>query len=132
MNRLTLAALALLALAVFVAMRLGGALGGGVLAGAALGAGLSGLSALYQGHVLRFRPERAFQAFGLTFLTKLASLVAGAFLLRYVGPVAERLDWRGFVVAFAAAVALILPLGVTQAVARASGAGRASREPVAR
>jgi hypothetical protein len=119
MNRLTLGALATLALAAFVASRLGGALGGGVLAGATVGTGLSGLSALYQRHVLQHRPERAFPAAVLTFLIKLATLVAGAFLLRYVEPVAQRLDWRGFLVAFAGAVAFVLPLGVAEAVARA-------------
>jgi hypothetical protein len=123
MTRLILASLAALALAALVAVRLGGALGAGVVAGAALGTGLTGLSVLYQRHVLQFRPERALSAAVVTFGVKLLALLLGALAFRFVDAAAERADWRAFLVAFAAAVAIVLPLGVSEAV----GAVRAAR-----
>jgi len=116
MNRLILAVLAALALALVLAARLGGALGGGVLAGFAAGAGLSGLGFLYQRHVLATRPERALQAAVVGFLAKLAVLLLGALAFRFVEPAGARVDWRSFVVAYAAAVAFVLPLATWVAV----------------
>jgi uncharacterized membrane protein YcjF (UPF0283 family) len=110
MNRLTLVALLGLIAASAVAWRLGGTLGAGVLSGYAAGAAMSGLGALHQSHVVATHPERLFQAFGVAFLAKLAVLLVGAFSLRYIEPVAVRADWQGFVVAFAAAAALLAPL----------------------
>ena len=93
-----------------------GALGGGVLAGYLLGAGLSGLSFLYQRHVLATRPERALHASVLGFLVKLGALLFGALCFRYLPGASERVDWRSFLVAYAAAVALVLPLATWIAV----------------
>ncbi len=71
MNRPTLTLLAAFALATLIALvlasRMGGALGGGVLTGFVVGAGLTGLGFLYQRHVLATRPERTLQAAGLTY-----------------------------------------------------------------
>lgn len=111
MTRLSIACLAALAVAAVVAWRLGGTLGTGVLAGFALGAGFSGLGMLYQKHVLATRPERALVAFSISFLAKLFVLLVGALAFRYVEAAAVRVDWRSFLVAFAAAVAVVLPLG---------------------
>jgi len=116
MNRLILAVLAALALALVLAARLGGALGGGVLAGFAAGAGLSGLGFLHQRHVLATRPERALHAAVVGFLAKLAVLLLGALAFRFVEPAGARVDWRSFVVAYAAAVAFVLPLATWVAV----------------
>jgi len=109
-NRLILAVLAALVAAFVVASRLGGAQGGGVLAGVTVGAGLSCLSFLYLRHVLLTRPERALHATVLGFLVKLAALLLGALAFRFVDAAGAHADWKSFVIAFAAAVVVVLPL----------------------
>jgi hypothetical protein len=109
MTRLIVAMLAALVVALVCASRLGGALGGGVLAGFSLGAGLSGLTFLYLRHVIMTRPERALNAAVLGFLFKLGALLAGGLAFRYIAAAGERADWRSFLVAYAAVVALVLP-----------------------
>jgi len=116
MLRLTLAAFSAFLAVLWLALRLGGAQGGGALAGYLLGAGLSGLGFLYQVHVLATRPARALAAQVTVFLVKLGALLMGACAFRYVGLLAERVDWQAFVIAYAAAVALILPLAAAEAV----------------
>ena len=115
-NRLIAVVLAALVVALAFAARLGGALGGGVIAGYTLGAGLAGLSVLYQLHLLATRPERVLHASVLGFLVQLVALLLGALSFRFLGPAAERADWRSFLIAFAAAAALVLPFGTLEAV----------------
>jgi len=139
MLRLSLATLLGLAAAALVAWRLGGTAGTGVLAGFTLGAGMSGLGALYQRHQLRVRPDRVLAATAVSFLAKLVALLVGALAFRYVDAAAARADWRAFLVAFAAAVVVVLPLGVLDAVrgsqtppgsrGRSGGDGRRERTP---
>lgn len=117
MTRLVLAVLAGLAVALVLALRWGGALGNGVLAGYLLGAGLAGLASLYTRHALLHRPARALQALAIGFGVKLVALVLAALSLRYLPGVAARADWQSFVVAYAAAVALVLPFGTLDAIA---------------
>jgi hypothetical protein len=117
MTRLVLAVLAGLAVAIVLAARWGGAMGSGVMAGYLLGAGLAGLASLYTRHTLIHRPGRALHALALGFLVKLATLVVAALALRYLPVVSARADWHGFVVAYAAAVALVLPFGTLDATA---------------
>lgn len=126
MIRLTTASAVACVAALLVAMRLGGSLGMGVIAGYTLGAGFSGLGVLYQRHTLRTAPERALQAFTISFLAKLVMLLLGALAFRFVDQAAARVDWRSFLVAYAASVALILPLGSLDLlhVLRQSSAGR--------
>ncbi len=116
MIRLSLGSLAALAVALAVAWRLGGTLGAGVVAGFLLGAGMSGLGVLYERHLLRTRPERALTAFVVAFLAKLAVLILGGVAFRFIEAAAMRVDWRSFLIAFAAAVAVVLPLGTLDAV----------------
>lgn len=116
MNRLLVVVLAALVVALVCAQRFGGALGGGVLAGYLLGAGLAGLSVVYQMHLLATRPERAMAASVLGFLVLLVALLFGGLTFRYVAPVAERADWRSFLITFAVAGVLVLPLGTFEAV----------------
>lgn len=116
MNRLLVVVLAALVVALACAARFGGALGGGVLAGYLLGAGLAGLSVLYQMHLLATRPERAMAASVGGFLVLVLALVFGGLSFRYLAPVAEHADWRAFLVSFAAAGVLVLPLGTHEAV----------------
>jgi hypothetical protein len=108
-----LGALAALALAA----RPGGALGAGVLLGYFAGAGLSGLGVLWMRHVLRVRPAGFQKALVVSFLIKLAALLLGALALRFVPAAAARADWQSFLVAYAAAVAIVLPLGSLDAAA---------------
>jgi hypothetical protein len=126
-NRLLAAVLAALLVALACAARFGGALGGGVLAGYLLGAGLAGLSVLYQQHLLATRPERALAGSVLGFLVQLVALILGALSFRYLAPAAERADWRSFLIAYAAAVALVLPLGTLEAVRSRQKRGAGAR-----
>jgi hypothetical protein len=116
MTRLTIAALLGLAAAGALAWSLGGALGAGVLAGYAAGAGITGLGVLAERRVLETRPELGLQVALLAFLSKLVLLVSAAVGLRFVAPLAARMDWRAFLVAFAAAVVVLLPIGTIEAV----------------
>jgi len=116
MIRLLIAACAALALAAGVSTRLEDRLGAGVLSGYLAGAGLAGLSVLYQSHVLSRHPGRALGASVAGFLVLLVALLAGVLSLRFVEAAAARADWRSFAVAFAAAGALLLPLGMWEAV----------------
>jgi hypothetical protein len=94
-----------------VAAWLGGPRGSGALLGFLLGGALSLTGVLWQAHWLRVRPQRALQAQIEAFLFKLAALTAFALAFRGLPMLAERVDWRAFAVAFAAAVAWLLPLG---------------------
>ena len=116
MTRLTLAVLATLVAAIWLTFALEGAIGAGVLAGYLLGAGLTGLSVLYQRHVLVHRPERALNASVLGFLVALFALLLGTLAFRFVEPAAARVDWRSFAITFASAAFLVLPLGAWEAV----------------
>ena len=130
MIRLTLAVLAALLVAVWLAYELEGALGAGVLAGYLLGAGLTGLSSLYQRHVLLYRPARALHASVVGFVVALAALLFGALAFRFIESAGARVDWRSFAIAFGAAVAFLLPLGAWEAVReqrQRAGAARAVR-----
>jgi len=103
------------ATAVAVAWKLGGVLGNGVLVGFATGAGLGGLGVLYQRHIMRTRPERAFHAFAALALAKLAVLLVGGVTLRFLQATQDLVHWKSFLIAYAATVALIVPLGTVGA-----------------
>ena len=116
MTRLLIALCLGLLVAALVAWRLGGTLGGGVLSGYLLGGGIGGLGLLWQRHVLATRPEQAMTAVVTSFLAKLAMLGIGAVAFRYIEAAAARADWRSFLIAFAAAVALVVPVGAADVV----------------
>lgn len=111
MNRLSWITLALTALAALVAWQLGGSVGTGVFAGWVAGACFTGLSLLWQRHQLLHHPERVYAALVQGFLFKLVVLGSGAAALRWLAPLAELADWRGFLVGFGAAVALLAAPG---------------------
>jgi hypothetical protein len=115
-NRLIAVVLAALVVALAFAARLGGALGGGVIAGYLLGAGLAGLSVLYTVHLVSTRPERALAGQVLGFLVLVVALLIGVLSFRYIGPVAERADWRAFAITFAVGGVLVLLLGTLEVV----------------
>jgi hypothetical protein len=104
--------------AVAVAWRVGGAVGMGVVMGYMLGGALAALGGQWQAHWMRVRPKRALQAQVEGFLAKLLALVLAGLLFRFGPDIGEQVDWRGFLVAYAAAVALLLPLTTWDAVGR--------------
>ena len=115
MIRLTIATLVGAIAAAVVAWRLGGSLGGGVLAGFLLGAGMSGLGVLYQRHVLLTQPSKSMQAVVVSFIAKLVAVLLGALAFRYIEAAGALADWRAFLVAYAVAVLVVLPLGTLDA-----------------
>lgn len=96
-----------LGVAVLLALKLGGTLGTGVVAGAGLGVFVAGLGVLYQRHLLRVQPQRAFAGFVLVFAFKLGLLIAAWSALRFVPGVAERVDVRGFLLAYASVLLVV-------------------------
>ena len=108
--RTTLGLLAGLAPACGVAWRLGGVEGTGVVLGYLLGATLVAFGTLWQAHWLRVCAGRAFQAQLEGFLVKLGVLLVSALLFRHLSVLAEVADWQSFVIAYAGAVAVGLPL----------------------
>ena len=81
------------------------------------GAGISGLGTMYLRHTLLHRPEQFLTAFGVSFGFKLLGLLMGGLSFRFLEPLAERADWRSFLVAYGVAVIVVLPLGTLDAVA---------------
>ncbi len=132
MTRTSIATTLGLVAAVLVAWQLGGALGGGVLMGFVMGAGMSVLGVLYQRHALIHRPETVLTATGVSFLAKFAVLFCGALVFRSIEEAAVWVNWRSFLVAYAAAVAVILPVGVIDATLaqRRRGMGNRAKEQV--
>jgi hypothetical protein len=110
-TRLSLATLAGLALAAGIAWRIGGALGTGVLGGYLVGAFLSAFGVAWQNHLLRTNPAKVFTATVSVFLLKLAVLLGAALAFRYVEAASAQVEWRAFLVAFAAGVVLVLAIG---------------------
>jgi hypothetical protein len=92
-------------------MQFDGSLGNGIMAGAGLGVAFCALGAMYMAHTLRTRPVLAMQAFAISFLMKLVVLVVGAIAFRYIPQAAARVDYRGFMVAYAALIAVLVPVG---------------------
>jgi hypothetical protein len=103
--------LAGLATTAALATWLGGPRGSGALLGFLLGGALSLTGVLWQAHWLRVRPERALRSQLEAFLVKLAALTVFVLAFRGLPVLAERVDWRAFAVAYAAAVAWLLPIG---------------------
>ena len=115
MQRITIAVLVGLPIALVIAWRLGGSLGTGVLLGFTLGAAMGGFGLAWQTHVLRTKPEAALSASMLSFLFKLAVVLMGGLVFKFVEPAAARVDYRSFLVAFAASAVLLLLAGIPDA-----------------
>ena len=88
----------------------GGPSGLGVFLGFLLGAGLAGLAVAWQAHCLQYRPERVTRAQMEGFAIKLGSVALFALAFRFVEPLAASVSWRSFLLAFAAAAVIVLPL----------------------
>lgn len=114
MNRHSyLAPLAGLPVAALVAWRLGGGVGAGALLGAFAGTALSVGGLCWIGWASRARPKHVQLAFVATFLVKLAVLTGGALLLRFVEVAAQRFEWSAYLLGFAAAVLLAMALSAS-------------------
>lgn len=103
-----------LAVGVLLAAAVGGAMGGargmGLFLGFFLGATLAGLAVAWQAHCLRFRPERVTRAQMEGFAIKFAAVALFALAFRFVEPLAQVASWQTFLLAYAAATVLVLPL----------------------
>ena len=86
----------------------------GAFAGWTCGTLFTGLSLAWQRHQLVHHPERVFTALVQGFLFKLVVLGSGAAALRWLAPLAELADWRGFLVGYALAVALLGASGTAE------------------
>jgi hypothetical protein len=102
----------LLPVAAFAGITVGGASGLGIFLGFALGATLAGISVAWQAHCLRYRPEHASRAQLAGFAIKLGAAAVFAAAFRFVEPLADTVSWRSFLLAFAAAAILVLPLAL--------------------
>jgi hypothetical protein len=120
----SLGALIGLAAALPVAWQLGGTAGNGALVGWAAGAGTTFALLAWQARLRERAPQRMLQAFAASMLLKLCVLLACALAVRFVEPLAARVDWRAFLVAFAASAVLVLVPGTIETM-RPSKASRA-------
>lgn len=107
-----------------VAWNLDADAGRGTLLGYLVGAGLAGLSFAWQRHQWRYRPERALRAQLEGFGLKLGGLVASLLVVRALD--AAHVDLRAYLLGYAAAVALSLPLLAVDASRMLRGAGRSA------
>ena len=93
MTRTTLGTLAVLLVGIFVAIRLDGTVGMGVIAGVLCGTSVAALGAAWQRLVFRTRPKQAMNAVVVTFLFKLAFVTIGAVSFRYVEAAAASMNY---------------------------------------
>ncbi len=113
------------ALSAVVAWQIGGPQGAGVLAGFLCGVTVSGLCLARQRHLLRHRPAQVLRGVAEGFALKLGFVLLGALTFRYVDAAAARVDWRSFLVAFAAAVVVVAAVGTVHALGAAAVRRRA-------
>ena len=103
-----------LAVGVLTASIIGWAMGAerglGVFLGFLLGAVLAGLSVAWQAHCLQYRPERVTRAQMEGFAIKLGAVALFALAFRFVEALSRSVHWQSFLLAFAAAAVLVLPL----------------------
>ena len=108
MNLTTLSTLLGLAGAALLAFRLGGAHGTGVVAGYLAGAGLTGALLARQRKILASNPKRALQSTVEGFLAKLGAVVLATLAILFVPGLRASCDLASFLLAFGAAVLLVL------------------------
>jgi hypothetical protein len=118
-----------LAIAGSLAWWLGGSVGTGLIAGFVAGASIAGLCVAWQRRVLATHPERMLQVAVAGFLAKLAAVLAGTLILRFVDSEATIADWRSFLLSFAAAAVLVTVPGALENVRKLGR--RQAREEVA-
>jgi hypothetical protein len=112
LSPVSLVILAFMAVAAFVAERLGGSVGTGVMLGSLLGAGFAMIGVLWVRHALLYRPARALRAQGEMFLVKFGGAIVCAFCFRFVDLLARIADWRAMLIAYVAAAFVVMVAGV--------------------
>ena len=108
MNLTTITTSLGLVAAASLAVALRGAPGMGVLTGYLAGAAVTSSFLLRQRRVLRETPRRALQTMVEGFLAKLAAIVVATAVILAVPGLRDRCDLASFLLAFAAAVLLVL------------------------
>jgi hypothetical protein len=113
--------------AVALGVGLGGSVGAGVAAGFAVGVSVALASALLQKRLAASKPQYLVHVLGGGFLVKIFALFALTLCVRFVAPLGEALEWRAFVLSFAAAVLALLPCTAWEllALSKSSTSGRA-------
>ncbi|MFT5049131.1 MAG: hypothetical protein ACI8QZ_000521 [Chlamydiales bacterium] len=111
MNRTYLTLLAGLALCTLAASRFDAFVAAGIWTGFATGAGLGLFNVAWQRYKMRVRPDQLMAAMVMGFLLKLVVALVGALALRYIDPLPELADWRGYLVAFACSAFMTLVSG---------------------
>ncbi|MCK6446363.1 MAG: hypothetical protein L6Q99_08225 [Planctomycetes bacterium] len=85
------------------------AVGRGVIGGFVAGAAVALASGLVQKRITRQKPALLVHVLGGGFVVKIFALLALTLAVRFLAPLAESFEWRAFVLAFAAAVLVLLP-----------------------
>lgn len=116
MTSSSLGALIGLAAALSVAWQLGGAAGAGVRLGALAGLSVCLGFAAAQKRALARAPQRMLALIAASLLAKLALLVGGILILRFVPDAAARWDWRAYGIAFAVSVLAVTAPGTVGAI----------------
>ncbi len=112
MSPVSIVILAFVVVAAFVAERLGGSVGTGVMLGALLGAGFATIGVLWVRHALLYRPARALRAQGEMFLIKFGGAIVCAVAFRFVDVLERIADWRAMLIAYVAAAFVVMLAGV--------------------
>jgi hypothetical protein len=125
-----LACLAVAACAAAFGFAAGGALGYGLVCGGLLGAAVGGVAGSALRRAARHAPEKAFNAFVAGFLAKLLVLFAVGLVFIVHEPLAERLDPRSLLLAYAGGALAVLSAAVYSARNEMrEGARRSSTRP---
>lgn len=89
----------------------------GVWGGALCGALVGGFGAAWLLHTVRYRPQHTLRAGVEGFLVLLAGLLISALCVRFVPAAQEVVDWRLFIVAYAAGALVPLLAGTVESAA---------------
>ena len=103
---------------------IGGTAGVGIAVGFASGAAASAAGLFWQSRAWRTRPEHALLANVASFLASFVLLGAGGLAIRALDPHAHAVDWRTFLIGFAAAVALVPPIALIHITGNPRNPGR--------
>ena len=117
-----------LLIAAAIAWRIGGADGLGTILGYSFGAFFALIAVAWQAHWLRVQPARAVRAQLEGFTFKLAAVAVFTCVFRFVEQLSQLASWQAFLLAFAAAALIVLPLAawdLSKLIAGSSGGSTA-------
>ncbi|MDE0891655.1 MAG: hypothetical protein OSB14_05685 [Planctomycetota bacterium] len=112
MTRTLITTLLTLSAAAFLAWRMGGVEGAGVLIGGLGGASAASVGVLLQVNIAKTAPKRLFGAMTAAFMIKMFAALAGALVFRYVEAAAARADWQTFLISFALSAVIVMMAGI--------------------